>query len=143
MDDIRDIERQTAEELKKKMRGEEEDSKSVEGGEEEEEALKSFQSIESSRMDAPNIIPKGSEMVSRRSICNSDEGDSEGRRREAREGSHSHLEFLMGENGSDDEFYDCPEDPEDLRSLTKWNSNELVANHYQHQNSPFHQPHNH
>merc|ERR1719500_533962 len=129
MDDIRDIERQTAEELKKKMRGEEEDSKSVEGGEEEEEALKSFQSIESSRMDAPNIIPKGSEMVSRRSICNSDEGDSEGRRREAREvkGSHSHLEFLMGENGSDDEFYDCPEDPEDLRSLTKWNSNELVG----------------
>ena len=27
----------------------------------------------------------GSEMVSRRSICNSDEGDSEGKRREARE----------------------------------------------------------
>ena len=89
-------------------------------GGEEDEALKSFQSIESSRIDAPNIIPKGdyykrwwcqfprwlmtkkrmlmflrgfalvfwsigSEMVSRRSICNSDEGDPEGRRREARE----------------------------------------------------------
>jgi len=128
MDDIRDIERQTAEELKKKMRGEEEDDDQSVQGLEEEEALKSFQSIESSRMDAPNIIPKDcSEMVSRRSICNSDEADSEGRRREAREGSHSHLEFLMGENGSDDEFYDCPEDPEDLRSLTKWNSNELVG----------------
>ena len=25
------------------------------------------------------------------------------------QGSHSHLEFLLGENGSDDEFYDCPE----------------------------------
>ena len=28
------------------------------------------------------------------------------------------------------------QDPEDLRSLTKWNSNELVANHH-------HQPQNH
>jgi len=126
MDDIRAIERQTAEELKKKMRGEvdaEEDEEALQ----DEEALRSLQSIESSQMDAPNIIPRGSEMVSRRSLCNSDEGDSEGRRREAREGSHSHLESLLGENGSDDEFYDCPEDPEDLRSLTKWNSNELVG----------------
>ena len=29
------------------------------GGEEEEEAMKSLQSIESSRIDAPNILPKG------------------------------------------------------------------------------------
>ena len=32
-------------------------------GLEEEEALKSFQSIESSRMDAPNIIPKGDYII--------------------------------------------------------------------------------
>merc|ERR1719347_1025308 len=30
------------------------------------------------------------------------------------------------ENESDDEFYDCKEVPEDIRSLTKWNSMELV-----------------
>ena len=28
------------------------------------------------------------------------------------------------------------QDPEDLRSLTKWNSNELVANHYHHHQCP-------
>ena len=31
-----------------------------------------------------------------------------------------------GEGDSEDEFFDCKEVPEDLRSLTKWNSMELV-----------------
>ena len=42
----------------------------------------------------------------------------------------NHIERIVrsgdGEVDSEDEFFDCKEVPEDLRSLTKWNSMELV-----------------
>ena len=42
----------------------------------------------------------------------------------------NHIERIVrsgdGEGDSEDEFFDCKEVPEDLRSLTKWNSMELV-----------------
>ena len=42
----------------------------------------------------------------------------------------NHIERIVrqGESGveSDEEFFDCHEVPEDIRSLTKWNSMELV-----------------
>ena len=42
----------------------------------------------------------------------------------------NHIERIVrqGETGveSDEEFFDCHELPEDIRSLTKWNSMELV-----------------
>ena len=42
----------------------------------------------------------------------------------------NHIESIVRHNrddgDSDDEFFDCKEVPEDLRSLTKWNSMELV-----------------
>ena len=42
----------------------------------------------------------------------------------------NHIERIVrsrdGEGDSEEEFFDCKEVPEDLRSLTKWNSMELV-----------------
>ncbi|XP_059092969.1 protein retinal degeneration B-like isoform X1 [Tigriopus californicus] len=95
MEDIRTIEKETAELLKRTMRGE------LEEGEEhlEEDANKSasnpngsnnfssesannpgmaatFSSIEYSEKDVLNIIPKGTEMMPRRSICLSEEDQS-------------------------------------------------------------------
>jgi len=143
MDDIRDFERKTAEELKRKMRGEE--AIEDEDQQQTEEALgKSFSSIEYSSQEVPNIIPKSSEMLQRKSVCLSEEeskkliGSFHGGMQRSRKSSdqlskhskESNFEsFDLGcneGNESDDEFYDCPEVPEDIRSLTKWNSMELV-----------------
>ena len=97
---------------------------------------KSFNSIESSSQEVPNIIPKTSEQVQRRSVCLSEISITSGtgvrRSRVSSDRLHdvNHIERIVrsGESGadSDEEFFDCKEVPEDLRSLTKWNSMELV-----------------
>ena len=74
IEDIREIERKTAEELKRKMRGELEDVDEAEDvvtevTEECESIGKSLSSIEYSGQEAPNIIPKSSERIPRRSVC--------------------------------------------------------------------------
>ena len=74
IEDIREIERKTAEELKRKMRGELEDLDEAEDvvtevTEETESIGKSLSSIEYSGQEAPNIIPKSSERIPRRSVC--------------------------------------------------------------------------
>merc|ERR1719186_13147 len=149
MEDIREFERKTAEDLQRKMRG----GAGVDGENIiqtdalEEEALgKSFVSIEYSSQEVPNIIPKSSEMLQRRSVCMSEdesrklEGSISGGKERSRTSldrlsKHSLHEINHKEstvrgcsesNESDDEFYDCPEVPEDIRSLTKWNSMDLV-----------------
>lgn len=181
MEDIRKIEKETAAELARTMRGEDvpvgdEDSGSLPSSEAHQDIEISLRSIEYSSLEAPNIIPKGSEMLPRRSICLEEEDDeAEGVRtavvngqlaREeqqmrggagggggaqaklsvgksiARSGISSDrlsrfsftdpnpIETLGRSNSefgeSEDEFYDCSENPDDIRSLTKWNSLELV-----------------
>lgn len=155
MDDIRDFERKTAEELKKKMRGEEtiEGENQVQAEDLAEEALgKSFSSIEYSSQEVPNIIPKSSEMLQRKSVCLSEEeskkitgGMQRSRSSSDRLSKHSQEStfesFEMGcteSTESDDEFYDCPEVPEDIRSLTKWNSMELVHGDTEHDDTDGH-----
>ena len=109
MEDIRDIERRTAEELKKKMAGVEEEEEDKEKM--EDNLGNSFNSIEVSPQEAPNIAPKP--RIHRESLS-----------------SVNHIEKIEmpGDAGGDseEEFFDCKEVPEDLRSLTKWNSMELV-----------------
>ena len=97
---------------------------------------RSFNSIEYSSQEVQNIIPKTSEQVQRRSICLSESSITSGsgvrRSRVSSERLYdvNHIERIVrsGESGadSDEEFFDCKEVPEDLRSLTKWNSMELV-----------------
>ena len=132
------VEKRTAEELKRKMRGEEdvegENNNVVQGEGSEEEALgKSFSSIEYSCQEVPNIIPKNSEMLPRRSVCLSEEeskkitgGIQRSRSSSERLSKHSlesRFESSDGagnENESDDEFYDCKE-------KTNWGNDELVV----------------
>ena len=126
------------------MRGEEdvegENNNLMQGEGSEEEALgKSFNSIEYSCQEVPNIIPKNSEMLPRRSVCLSEEeskkitggmlrsrSSSERLSKHSLESRFESSDGAGNENESDDEFYDCKEVPEDIRSLTKWNSMELV-----------------
>jgi len=156
MEDIRDLERKTAAELKKKMRGHADidDECETQTDNLEEEALgKSFSSIEYSSQEVPNIIPKSSEMMQRRSVCLSEDESknlkgsiSQGMQRSRisldKLSKHSlqetnNLESVVrGSNDSDDEFYDCPEVPEDIRSLTKWNSMELCPDEHDGHTAP-------
>ena len=137
IEDIREIERKTAEELKRKMRGEEEDELDEDETVTEvtEDSLgKSLNSIENSA-DSPSFVPRPSERVQRRSVCLSESSSINNSIRRSRISSErlndvNHIETIVrnNENGGDseDEFFDCKEVPEDLRSLTKWNSMELV-----------------
>ena len=153
MDDIREIERKTAEELKKKMRGDEEedDVESVAEVIEDSQAVgKNFSSIENNTIEIPNnIAPRQTNQ--RKSFSECSIGSGSGMRRSRyrygnfefdknwpfysnysseRLNDVNHIERIVrqGESGveSDEEFFDCHEVPEDIRSLTKWNSMELV-----------------
>jgi len=136
MDDIREIERKTAEELKKKMRGDEEedDVESVSEVTEDSQAVgKNFSSIENNTIEIPNnIAPRQTNQRKSFSECSIGSGSGMRRSRYSSERLNdvNHIERIVrqGESGveSDEEFFDCHEVPEDIRSLTKWNSMELV-----------------
>ena len=118
IEDIREIERKTAEELKRKMRGEEEDELDEDETVTEvtEDSLgKSLNSIENSA-DAPSFVPRPSERVQRRSVCLSESSSINNSIRRSRISSErlndvNHIETIVrnNENGGDseDEFFDC------------------------------------
>jgi len=151
MEDIRKIEHETAELLKRTMRDdaldEEAQDEVPEMAPETKAAQETFNSIEYASRDVPAFIPKGSEMLPRRSISLTEEEEikvngslavslrkrsKDAVKRSSRGSQHelSHIEGIVrggsDDDNSGDEFHDCRENPEDLCSLKKYNSMELV-----------------
>ena len=88
MDDIRDFERRTAEELKRKMRGEEEEDGDIEDAitEAGEDLGKSFNSIENSSgevVTSPSLVTRP-DRGQRRSLCLSESSVGSVRRNRVR-----------------------------------------------------------